>query len=67
MCHVLCKKHAFWEVVDLLELGKVQVERFLTMYLVERKVWELYDGNVDNIPWRELAAEAAREIAKSPI
>lgn len=60
MCHVLCKKHAFWEVVDLLELGKVQVERFLTMYLVERKVWELYDGNVDNIPWRELAAEAAR-------
>lgn len=60
MCHVLCKKHAFWEVVDLLELGKVQVERFLTMYLVERKVWELYDTNVDNIPWRELAAEAAR-------
>ncbi|EFY96282.2 hypothetical protein MAA_08194 [Metarhizium robertsii ARSEF 23] len=30
------------------------------MYLVERKLWELYDGNVDNIPWRELAAEAAR-------
>ncbi|QLI70360.1 uncharacterized protein G6M90_00g070750 [Metarhizium brunneum] len=30
------------------------------MYLVERKVWELYDRNVDNIPWRQLAAEAAR-------
>ncbi|KHN96208.1 uncharacterized protein MAM_06056 [Metarhizium album ARSEF 1941] len=59
MCHVLCEKHPFPRVVQLLGLSGLQIRDFLTTYLAEHKAWEAYEANVAKIPNHKLMGLAA--------